>query len=353
MKASSAPVAVGDYCSAMIDQKITVNREYQRSPQVWRGEARSFFVETILLGYPIPKLFLYSKLDLRTRTTIKDIVDGQQRSMALLDFYNNKFRLSKNIDTEELKGKNYNQLDDEWKEAFLTYSLPIDQFAGVSESEVRQAFRRMNSNNVPLNDEEKRNARYQGEFKWMIHSLATEYKDAFFRAGLLSRRDLIRMADYKFITDIAFAINNGIHTTKSKELDSIYAKYDKDFPFQDHIYSTIKLGLDALLSLVEYYGTDFFKAHVAYAIVLAAIALNQGDGPVLQSIAGFHPDQYHDIEVLRLPDLISLLAAEYDDSLTHPFYVACSQKTNVKEPRCIRTAYFFNALRLRQNEAND
>ena len=39
---------------------------------------------------------------------------------------------------------------------------------GVKEEEVREAFRRMNANNVPLNAEEQRNAQYQGEFKWFI-----------------------------------------------------------------------------------------------------------------------------------------------------------------------------------------
>lgn len=116
MIAQSAPMAVGDYCTAMVERSIVVNKEYQRNPGIWKREARSFFIESILLQYPIPKIFLYSKVDLATRRSVKEIVDGQQRSMALLDFYNNGFRLSKNVDTPELRQLNYDGLSDEWKE---------------------------------------------------------------------------------------------------------------------------------------------------------------------------------------------------------------------------------------------
>jgi uncharacterized protein with ParB-like and HNH nuclease domain len=165
MKANAAPMSVADYCHDFNNKKIVVNDEYQRNVGLWTAQARSFFIESILLEYPIPKLYLHARLDLKSRQQIKEIVDGQQRSQALVSFFNGKQRLTKNIDTEELRGLNYNQLSDEWKSKFLSYSLPIDQFSGAPEDEVREAFRRMNANNVPLNDEEQRNARYQGPFK--------------------------------------------------------------------------------------------------------------------------------------------------------------------------------------------
>jgi len=113
MKANSSPMSVADYCNAIRDKKIIVNQDYQRKDGLWNTPARSFFIESILLQYPIPKLFLYAKLDLRTRETIKEIVDGQQRSQALILFFEGKLSLSKSIDTEELRGLKYNRLSDE------------------------------------------------------------------------------------------------------------------------------------------------------------------------------------------------------------------------------------------------
>ena len=172
MKANASPMSVADYCNAMQEKKIIVNSDYQRKDGLWNAPARSFFIESILLEYPIPKLFVYAKLDLKTRGVIKEIVDGQQRSQALMMFYENKLALSKNIETEELRGMKYNKLSEEWQTKFLSYQLPVDQFSGVPEDEVREAFRRMNANNVPLNAEEQRNARYQGDFKWFINGIA-------------------------------------------------------------------------------------------------------------------------------------------------------------------------------------
>lgn len=162
MLAVYSPMSVGDYCKSLNDGLITVNEEYQRNAGIWASYARSFFIESILLEYPIPKIFLYSKVDLRTRSTIKEIVDGQQRSHALQYFYNKRYKLSSKIETEELRGKNYNQLSEEFQSKFISYSLPIDEFRGVQPVEIQDSFRRMNASNVPLNDEEQRNAKFQG-----------------------------------------------------------------------------------------------------------------------------------------------------------------------------------------------
>ncbi|HVO71966.1 MAG TPA: DUF262 domain-containing protein, partial [Aggregatilineaceae bacterium] len=85
---------VAEYCEQMLGGKIIVNRDYQRSPKVWPPAARSYLIESILLGFPIPKLSLYQRTDLRSRTTLKEIVDGQQRSTAILAFFEDELRLS-------------------------------------------------------------------------------------------------------------------------------------------------------------------------------------------------------------------------------------------------------------------
>ena len=224
MKASPSPMSVADYCQAYNLQKIVVNTDYQRKDGLWTSQARSFFIEFILLEFPIPKLYLYARLDLKSRQQTKEVVDGQQRTQSLVSFYNNKQRLTSNIDTVELRGLTYSQLQPDWQSRFLSYSLPIDQFTGAPDSEVREAFRRMNANNVPLNDEEQRNAKYQGPFKWFIVRIADKYKDSLAQIGVFSRRDLIRMSDLKFYAEIVLAIDGGLSTVKGKQLDDLYKK---------------------------------------------------------------------------------------------------------------------------------
>jgi hypothetical protein len=76
-------MTIAEYCASMDRKEVIVNKNYQRSDQVWPHAARSFLIESILLGFPIPKIYLHSKTDLKTRKTIKEIVDGQQRSRAI------------------------------------------------------------------------------------------------------------------------------------------------------------------------------------------------------------------------------------------------------------------------------
>src|SRR5256885_1545687 len=116
----STNYTAADYCAAMDRNELIVNREYQRSEKVWPDIARSFLIETMLLGFPMPKIYLYSVTDLKNRRTVKEIVDGQQRSMAIKDFFDDKFVLSRKLETEDLAGEKFSELEDDWKKRFIT-----------------------------------------------------------------------------------------------------------------------------------------------------------------------------------------------------------------------------------------
>ncbi len=50
---------VADYCEQMRGNGIVVNHDYQRTDKVWPPAARSYLIETMLLGYPIPRESLH------------------------------------------------------------------------------------------------------------------------------------------------------------------------------------------------------------------------------------------------------------------------------------------------------
>src|SRR5260370_3293352 len=108
MQVISTAFTVAEYCDQLKAGSITINRDYQRSDAVWPPAARSFLIDTILNGFPMPKFLLSQITDLRTRKTIKQIVDGQQRTKAILDFYDDKLRISGKAD---LAGKTFSSLD--------------------------------------------------------------------------------------------------------------------------------------------------------------------------------------------------------------------------------------------------
>src|SRR5437588_7842329 len=117
----STNMTVAEYCAAMQRNEIIVNKDYQRSDQVWPDVAQSFLIESILLGFPIPKIYLHSITDLKTRRTIKEIVDGQQRSRAIFDYFYDKYSLSRQL-------------------RFISYSISIDLILAADATDVVQIF---------------------------------------------------------------------------------------------------------------------------------------------------------------------------------------------------------------------
>src|SRR5690554_5018722 len=75
-------------------ETIIVDNSFQRR-YVWVPKDKVALIETILLGYPIPEVYLWqNETDPETGDTIFSIVDGQQRLGAVQGFINDEFKLS-------------------------------------------------------------------------------------------------------------------------------------------------------------------------------------------------------------------------------------------------------------------
>ena len=344
MRAIYSPMSVGDYCKALNDNSIIVNDEYQRNAGLWASYARSFFIESILLEYPIPKIFLYSKVDLRSRQTVKEIVDGQQRSHALQLFYNKKFKLSSKLETAELRGKNYNQLSEEFQSAFLAYSLPIDEFRGVQPEEIQESFRRMNASNVPLNDEEQRNAKFQGPFKWFIQDLARDYSEKLKAIGLLSRRDIIRMNDLKIFSEIIHTVVNGFATTKGPQLDALYRKFNSTFEEEELFGGYLRFAFDTIIDREDLHIKELMRGYMFQTLSLVMIDRQFNLGL---------KDKARD-QVPETADEIATKGVELDlliDSMRDPDeypqlddFISATKGTNVAKAKAVRFLYLDAAI---------
>ena len=345
MRASPSPMSVADYCSDYNAGRIVVNQDYQRNVGLWTSQARSYFIESILLQFPIPKIYLHAKLDLKSRQTIKEVVDGQQRTQALTMFFNGKQRLTKNIDTEELRGLTYKQLNEEWQERFLTYSLPIDQFSSAQDGEIREAFRRMNANNIPLNDEEQRNAKFQGPFKWYLVNLADKYEQSLFHLGIFSKRDMVRMADLKTYSEILDVIDSGFHTIKGKQIDELYRRYNSEFPKEAEFTSALLPALDKFLQRTDLHRDQFLKPFIFQSIVIALIFPDQS-----APLGSIGEDEKAAIlkQIETASASTDTLADALSDRDMYPnlksFVDACTTKTNVDVSRHTRYAFFSRAI---------
>ena len=235
MKVVPNPMTVGDFAPLLENNGIRINRDYQRGGGIWSSRAKSALIETMVLGYPMPALFLHQRYDNETRQPFRDLVDGQQRSEAISAFWDNKLRLSKTLQTDRLRGARLNDLDEDDYKSLVTYSLPIFLFSDATEVDVREAFRRINSHTSVLTAEEKRHSRYQGEMKWFILGLSKEVQSYLEKWGVFTNRQLTRMADLKLLSEVMYSALRGITTIKDNHLDDLYNKYDDEnsLPDQD------------------------------------------------------------------------------------------------------------------------
>ena len=344
MLAVYSPMSVGDYCKALNDNLITINDDYQRNSGIWGSYARSFFIESILLEYPIPKIFLYSKVDLRTRTTIKEIVDGQQRSHTLQSFYNKKFKLSNNIEAEDLKGRNYNQLSEEYQSKFISYSLPIDEFRGVQPTQIQDSFRRMNASNVPLNDEEQRNAKFQGPFKWFIQRLAQRFSGPLQAIGVFSRRDIIRMIDTKFYSEIIHTIVYGFITTKSAQIDLLYKRFNTTFEQERQYFSFLEAGIGSAIQEAVGNERELLRGYMFQSVVLIFINRHHNLG-LEQQARDAAPEVAATLERTKVD--LSILIDGLRDPENHPSlidFVDATKGTNVARAKAVRFLYLNAAI---------
>ena len=66
--------------------KLIIDSSYQRR-SVWTVQDNIRLIETILIGYIVPEVFLWpASVDPETGDTVTHIVDGQQRINAIIDF---------------------------------------------------------------------------------------------------------------------------------------------------------------------------------------------------------------------------------------------------------------------------
>ncbi len=251
MKLVTMPMTIAEYCEQLAGGQISINTAYQRTDDVWPPAARSNLIETILLGFPIPKILLSQKTDLKERRTHKEVVDGQQRTRAIRDFFTGQFRITRG----EFKGLSFSKLEPEQQQDFIEYNLSFDIFNSASDEEIREVFRRINSYHVPLNPAEQRHAEFQGEFKWAMKALAQRLTNSFVLTGVLKERQVSRMLDLELLTDLSDLVISGVRTGTPATRKQLYKTYEGKFAKQSRITKLIDRGMQLFLSLKGVHGT--------------------------------------------------------------------------------------------------
>jgi uncharacterized protein with ParB-like and HNH nuclease domain len=87
-------ISVRDFEQWSDRNELVLAPKFQRR-NVWKPKARSYLIDTIIRGKPIPKLYKRQDVEPRTRKTTREIVDGQQRLRTVLSFLKDAFIISR------------------------------------------------------------------------------------------------------------------------------------------------------------------------------------------------------------------------------------------------------------------
>lgn len=177
---------------AYSSDKMFMIPEYQRN-SIWTPNDKSLFIESILLGLPIPFLFFCERDDGTT-----EIVDGVQRITTLYSFINDEMRLSKLQKLSLLNGFRYSDLSDAMQKKFKNRALRIIVLDGDTSLSFRQdLFSRVNRSGRKISDAEFRRGTFPGALTSFIEKCSKE--PLFVKLCPLSKNKVDRYARFELV----------------------------------------------------------------------------------------------------------------------------------------------------------
>jgi hypothetical protein len=166
---SDTPFSVFEYLRQLDKGKITIQPDFQRH-QVWKRHQKSRFIESILLNFPLPPIYLNE-----TKESNYIVIDGLQRSTAIKEFYNGDFALS---DLEALPKYNtyfFEDLPENLKSKFEDKKLTIFSLKPSTQMVViYDLFNRINTGGTQLNRQEVRNCIFIGKSTKLLKRLSEQ-----------------------------------------------------------------------------------------------------------------------------------------------------------------------------------
>jgi Protein of unknown function DUF262 len=204
---------------------LILSPKFQRR-LVWQPAAKSYFIDTLLRGYPVPPIHI-RLANQPGRGAIREVVDGQQRMRTLFDFIAGKFRLGLQIDAP-WAGRTYAQLDPLQQDALQMYKFYVYQYQNVSDQTILEIFARINTYSVVLNRQELRNGKYFGYFKSTVYQLALDYLNFWRTAGIFTERAIARMQEAEFTSELLIVQLDGIQDKKTS-IDEFYSHLDAEW----------------------------------------------------------------------------------------------------------------------------
>jgi len=226
---------------------IITNPEYQRK-YVYDDKRASKLVESILLGIPIPIIYLCEEED-----GTLSVIDGQQRIISFVRYMKNEYPLDKLTKLTDLNGLYYKDLEKRIQRLLKSKTLKAITISKDSKELKYEIFSRLNLGAVKLKDQEVRNCIYRGSFNNMLKDIAESNKNLSILFHDENKRSSYEERILRF-----FALRNylELHGTFKLVMNSYMEQHQNDDEIQ---ISKFKSQYNALIDIIkQILGDDAF-----------------------------------------------------------------------------------------------
>ena len=218
--ADAYPMSIGELINMYRDGELEVHPEFQRLYR-WSEQQKTNFIESILLGIPIPSFFVSQRND-----GIWEIVDGMQRISTILSFvgelkdeednYIDKLHLLPAKYIKSLDNVSWDDLDKSIQIDFKREKIDFKIIKKESTADTKyDLFQRLNTGGSALSDQEVRNCilimTNKNFYEWFITLSKNKY---FKETVMLSDNQYSQRYDHELITRI-IVFRDGVEKFKS------------------------------------------------------------------------------------------------------------------------------------------
>lgn len=259
-------------------RNLRLTPKYQRNP-IWSIGQKCFLIDSLISECPIPQVYInvINEGTGLNRKTVYDVVDGQQRLRAILEFMRDEYKListtAKSYPVSDTYkphiGSKYSDLPPHLQDLIWNYPLAVQELRGWDKHEIRALFRRLNYVVEKLNKQEMRHSQYFGEFVNSVEELAKmNFWDI---VSLFSRRDSQRMKDIEFVSELFIIVIDGPQD-QQKTLDRFYADYDVEFSRKTKYIRQFKKVLGSIETISDFIEESRFSKKADFYGLFGAVS---------------------------------------------------------------------------------
>lgn len=261
MKCETSILEIESILMRIKNNDINLQPDFQRG-EVWSTAKKKKLIDSIIRGWKIPPIHM-----VQAKEAVDEVLDGQQRLVAIRDYYEGKFSVDGNIPPYDekvcqLDGLDYENLPLEDQRMFRKYTITLIRLTEYKSEEPAELFYRLNQP-ASLTSAEQRNA-YIGETRDQIKQLVNKFIEMGAEKDKLGFSNS-RLAYDEILSKFCYSIEIGTLRKKISAND-ISEKYRSDNPFRYETMlqaeKTIQLFMEMINcnTIMDYYKVKFSKA---------------------------------------------------------------------------------------------